>query len=304
MMRRLVVTGLLTLSGLLALESVASAQEIQLTGPLAGAPAVRAMRWHRNKRFEVAPALTFTLLDEYQRTILLGLRANYHLSDWLGLGFWAAFSVAHVDTGLTTAIEDVNQRRWKNLPPDPELAQRTLVDRNASVLNVGKNFPNQLGEIVWVFAPQITAVPFRGKLAIFERAFVDTDIYFFLGPAFVGLKERADFTPDKLGYAPCPAAVGGYCVLQREYATASRTAIAPTFGFGLNFYTNKWTGVGFEYRAMPFSWNSSGFDSRGGPPDGNGPDYKVDSKDRNFRFNQLITVSFSMFLPMPIKSSP
>ena len=50
------------------LESSAEAQEIQLTGPLAGAPAVRKLRLHREGRFEVTPNVSFTLLDEYNRT--------------------------------------------------------------------------------------------------------------------------------------------------------------------------------------------------------------------------------------------
>ena len=52
--------GLVALSSA-ATESVASAQEIQLTGPLAGAPAVKKLREHRHvepKRFEYLKNLT------------------------------------------------------------------------------------------------------------------------------------------------------------------------------------------------------------------------------------------------------
>jgi len=85
---------------------------------------------------------------------------------------------------------------------------------------------------------------------------------------------------------------------------ATRVAIAPTFGGGLSFYPNAMFGIGVEYRAMSFSWNTSGFDSKGGPPDGDGPDFVVDAKDRQFRFNQMITLSFSVFLPTALKISP
>src|SRR6478672_6879479 len=73
----------------------ASAQEIQLTGPLAGAPAVRQLRLHRAGRFEVAPTVSFTLLDEYQRTILVGGRVNFNITDWLAIGGWIAGGVVH-----------------------------------------------------------------------------------------------------------------------------------------------------------------------------------------------------------------
>ena len=66
MMRRLLSTLILAV-GLLTAWS-ASAQEIQLTGPLAGAPAVRHMRHYREGRFEIAPTASFSLLDEYRRT--------------------------------------------------------------------------------------------------------------------------------------------------------------------------------------------------------------------------------------------
>ncbi len=314
MMRRWVVSGLLALGGLLAFESTAVAQEIQLTGPLAGAPAVRGLRWHRNKRFEVAPMVSFTLLNEFKHTILAGAKLNYNLTDWLAVGAWGAFGVAHINTGLTDEVEKVNKDRWKSwdsATADAETVNKTLVDRNATVLSIGKDFPSQTGTIQWVFAPQVTAVPFRGKLAIFQKVFVDTELYFFGGPAFVGLKERADFDPGKeqdrakLVSTTCTAPVDNQmCVQQPKYETATRVAIAPTFGFGLSFFTGKWTGIGLEYRAMPFAWNNSGFDSRGGPPDDRGPDYKVDEKDRAWRFNQMISVSFNMFFPTAIKSSP
>jgi hypothetical protein len=324
MMRRLVVTGLLALGGLLAYESTAVAQEIQLTGPLAGAPAVRNLRWHRKGRLELAPTFSVSLLDEYERTLMVGARINYNITDWLAVGVWGAFAAANINLGLTDEIEKVNKARWADWAPnsDKNSVSKTVVDRNASVLSVGQNFPQQTGKIQWVLAaPQITAVPFRGKLAIFQKIFVDTDIYFFGGPAFIGLKERANFDPSnptdaaKFNTHDCPdpindhtkpAPTGGFaqCTSQPTYDMASRVAIAPTFGFGMSFYMGKWMGLGLEYRALPFSWNTSGFDSRGGPPDNRGPDYKVDEKDRSFKFNQMITISFNMYLPASQKISP
>jgi len=307
MMRRFIVTGLLALGGLIAWESTASAQEIQLTGPLAGAPAVRNMRWHRKGRFEIAPTVSFTLLDEYQRNILVGARLNYNVADWLALGVWGAYGAVHYNTGLSDEIQKVSDARWNSSWSDTTAhtaseISRNRVDRNASALSVGKNFKDQLGTIQWVVAPQITAVPFRGKLAIFQKVFVDTEMYFFGGPAFVGLRERADFTdPSKL--TPADPAHPADLAAQ-TYDTATRVAIAPTFGAGLTFFTGKFTGLGREYRALPFSWNTSGFDSRGGAPSDKGPDSKVDSKDREFKFNQMISVSFSVFLPTDLKVSP
>ena len=299
-MRRIFATGLLAVVGVLALESTASAQEIQLTGPLAGAPAVRELRWHRKGRIEIAPTVSFTLLDEYNRTIMAGARVQYHVADWLGLGVWGAYGVVHMNTALTDEIDKVNQDRWDaSRDTDP----RTQIDRNASLLSVGYDFPEQLGQIQWVVSPQVTAVPFRGKLAIFEQIFVDTDMYFFAGPAFVGLREREDYAVADLS-DPNKTVLGVDGKPAESYPTTTRVAIAPTFGAGLSFFLGRWTGVGLEYRALPFSWNASGFDSSGGPPDEDGPDFVVDSKDRQFKFNQMISLSFSVFLPQDMKISP
>lgn len=273
----------------------AEAQEIQVTGPLAGAPAVRRLRQHRKGRVEFAPNASFTLLDEYQRTILFGARLNYNLTDWLALGVWGAHGTIKTTTSLSDQIQDVNERRFSNdtnVNPTPGVGANGT-DRRLTAPNVGQDFKKQLGAINWVIAPQVTFVPFRGKLSLFEKIFVDTDFYFFVGPAFVGLRERDE----------CGIGTGIDCA-QLDAAgspatkpTASRVTVAPTGGVGLSLYTGPFTAVGIEYRALPFAWNTGGFDTRGGPPGEDFPDGKVDDKDRQFKFNQMITLSVSFYLP-------
>ena len=71
-------------------------------------------------------------------------------------------------------------------------ATATHTDCRLTAINLGPDFKKQLGSMDWVFAPQLTAVPFRGKLALFQSIYMDTDLYFFAGPAFVGVQERKD----------------------------------------------------------------------------------------------------------------
>jgi hypothetical protein len=268
---------------LFAFAEHAQAQQILLTGPLAGAPAVRKLRLHRRGRFEIAPAVSFTLLDEYQRTILLGARLNYNFTDWLAFGAWGALgSVIRIPTYLTDQVQSVNASRRAADPGEPP----TTLDRRLTETNLGPDFKKQLGGIDWVVAPQLTAVPFRGKLALFQSIYLDTDLYFFGGPAFVGLTERKN----------CDVCAG-------NYGTASRVAIAPTFGLGFTFYINKWSALGFEYRGLPFSWNTAGFDTAGGGKDKKFPDNKITNDDRQFNFNQLLTVSYNIYLPFQYRVS-
>jgi len=274
---------------LFAFTERAEAQQILLTGPLAGAPAVRKLRQHRKARFEVAPAVSFSLLDEYQRTILVGARLNYHFTDWLAFGAWGAFGAAHIPTHLSEQIQEVNaQRRAEDAAVQAATGNPAFMQRatQLTAVNIGPDFTKQLGSMDWVVAPQLTAVPFRGKLALFQSIYLDTDLYFFGGPAFVGLTERKN----------CETCNG-------NFAMESRVAIAPTFGLGFTFYINKWSALGFEYRALPFAWNTGGIDTAGGGKDKKFPDNKITNDDRQFNFNQVLTVSWNIYLPFQYKTS-
>ena len=282
-MRR-ILTVLCALLGVFA-STRATAQEIQLTGPLAGAPAVRQLRLHRQGRVEIAPTVSFTLLDEYQRTILPGGRLTYNLADWLAIGVWGAFGAVKVPTDLTDRIQSITVTRREtepNIPPD-----NISINNLRTMSSVGPQFKNQLGQIDFIVSPQVTLIPFRGKLSIFQKIFVDTDAYVFGGPAIVGLSERETCE------ANCFDAFG----------RQSRTAIAPTFGLGFNFYLARFLALGLEWRGIPFAWNTGGFDTRGANPDGRFPDNKVNDQDREFKFNQVLSVNLGVYIPAKPKSS-
>jgi len=278
---------------LLGLTEHAQAQELYLTGPLAGAPAVRKLRLYRQTRFEIAPAVSFTLLDEYQRTILLGARLQFNFTDWLAIGGWGAFGGAiRLPTALTDNIQKVNADRHTAVANCDSGAtpaancQGTYLTKRLTDVNMGTDLKKQLGGIDWVVAPQLTLTPFRGKLALFQSIYLDTDLYISAGPAFMGITERKN----------CTACVG-------KFAMGARTAIAPTGAIGLSFYVNKWSALGFEYRVLPFSWNISGFDTAGGGKDKQFPDNKIDDADQRFRVNQMMTISYNFYLPTQYKVS-
>lgn len=273
--------------GLLAFTERAEAQEILLTGPLAGAPAVRKLRLYRQGRFEIAPAISFTLLDEYERHILLGARLTYNLTDWFGIGAWGAYGgLIRIPTSLTDHIQEVNKQR------------RAEDDYESSVTglilgpNLGADLEEQIGKINWMVSPQVTLTPFRGKIALFQSIYVDTDLYVFGGPAFVNVAEREE----------CEK---GQCTLPKNqsFSQTNRTAIAPSFGLGLTFYAAKWAAFGLEYRAVPFAWNKGGFDTAGGGKDSEFPDGAIDSNDRRFSFTHMLTLSFNAYLPTAYRVS-
>ncbi len=282
--------------------STADAQEILLTGPLAGAPAVRRLRLHREGRFELAPGVSFTLLDEYQRSIIPGLRVTYHPFDWLGFGVWGGYGFG-IPTHLAGQLQQVaiDDRRCSENPSSKacRLTEVNLTrpgnNPQGDPARTGRLADDQLGQMTWFIAPQVTAVPFRGKIALFASLFADADIAFFAGPAFVGLRERkaCGLDDDRNPITAC----------SQSFSLTDRVAVAPTFGLQFNFYFNDFVGFGTEFRALPFSWNTAGFDNHGTGQDEAFPDQAVNGKDSEFKFNSMINVYATIALPTKIKTT-
>src|SRR5690348_519666 len=107
---RFVIACLVAMLGLGALVvPTASAQEVEVKGPLAGAPAVIGLRNYRKLRFQIQLQSTITLQDEYSRAIMVGGQLMFHPTDWLGIGAWGNFGVAQIDTALTDEIGEKGQ---------------------------------------------------------------------------------------------------------------------------------------------------------------------------------------------------
>ena len=131
--RWLLVLGLVSafvgLSGVSA--PSAKAQDVQITGPLAGAPAVRKMRVFRDGRFQLQPTMGFTLQDEFARTMFAGVQLGYHFTDWLGVGGFFNYGALSIDTGLTDQVATRGQ----------------TTERNQLSLPNNKKFPDQIGRL-------------------------------------------------------------------------------------------------------------------------------------------------------------
>ena len=104
-MRKLVSSLSMLVAATVLSTSAVHAQEIALSGPLKDAPSVRRLKEYRNQRFELALQPTFTLLDEYRHTVFMGVRAQYHFTDWLGVGLFGAFGAASITTDLTDQLD-------------------------------------------------------------------------------------------------------------------------------------------------------------------------------------------------------
>lgn len=261
--------------------NTASAQEVQITGPLAGAPAVHHMRIYRENRLMLVPHIGVTLRDSFQRNLMIGGQLHYHFLDWLGIGLWGSYGGVGFATELTREIEDLG----------------TTSSTNRLSLPGRANFSQQLGQITWAAGPQINFIPLRGKLALFQKLFIDTDFYIQAGVVFLGIQERANVRA-----ADCETAgdVGG-CYLDSQTRRSNRVAVRPSFGVGLNAYINRFLGIQIEWRGFPAGINESGWDQAGA--DAKFPDGVINEHDRLSRLYHLVSLGFIVFLPPSQKIS-
>jgi hypothetical protein len=263
--------------------SSASAQEVHVTGPLAGAPAVHHLRLWREMRLHVEPFFAFTVGDEYSRSLIVGGEARFHFLDWLGIGGWGGYSVAQLDTNLTDEIQ----------------AKGVTTDANRLDLPSRESFPDQVGRLNWWSGVEVHFVPFRGKLAMFQKVFFDADLDFFVGAAFVGVEERANAVglpaQDDVSFCQIEGNAMDAGCLQSQLARSKRTAIAPSFGVAFNAFFHEFMGIAIRWRGIPFKYNTGGTD--------NNTDGQIDSDDRIRQFNNMFTVGFIFVLPPKIKTT-
>jgi outer membrane beta-barrel protein len=263
------------------------AQDVEVTGPLAGAPAVRKMRIYRKGRFQLQPTFGATLNDEFVRTLMFGVQMGYHFTDWLGLQVFYNYAGIGLETGLTEQVE----------------SRGLSTSNNRLSLYEPGDFSKQIGRMNYMFGAQATFIPLRGKLSLFQALFVDTDFYIFAGAAFTDIEERANVTDPNL----CTNTATLAQCADTQTARESRLAIAPTFGVGLSMYFTDYLALTLEYRAFPFKWNTSGTDEGGmnrnreRDDGGEFPDGRITEADRQFHFNQMFVFGLAFYLPPAAK---
>ncbi len=293
--------GLLVIAAAMAIAplavSPAQAQEIQITGPLAGQPAVRHMRQYRVGRVQlIVPTVGYTLQDEFSRSLMTGLEANVHFTNWLGIGVWGAAAnmgnAFHIDTDLTSQVVQNGQTIDRNRL---SLPTPCLSNGNGGC---SQSFADQVARLQGVVSAHLLFAPLRGKLSLFQGAFIDADFYILAGFALVFVQERADITA--AGAMACSTNSSG--CLATQTARQDRIAPAPIFGVGLNLYFNEWIGMALQWRAFPFNMNPAGTDEAGGTGTSSVsiPDGQINGADQRFYFHHMVNVGLIINLPPDI----
>lgn len=193
------VLAAVTFTGLLAQPlvqpQVASAERRSLEeGPI-----VRRKLLFRSSRFELAPRVGSTLNDAYKRNVLVGLDANYHLTNHFSLGLGFGYGVLASNTDL---LDQVNS------------------EVDAAISNSLRYATTQV-----LFDAHISYVPLFGKISILDSSVLDYDLSLDLGfgGALIAAVADGDATGDDLlsGFKPAPVIGMGFRVFVSDSIAVS-----------------------------------------------------------------------------------
>jgi hypothetical protein len=293
-----------------------SAQEILLEGPLAGAPAVRKIVQYRKLRFSAGPQFAYTILNHYMHNFMLGARLEFNFTDWLGAGIVAYYGL-NFPTKLTNHVSDS-----QNLGGGATTPAET--GSNWPSYTGADNFEDQVSKLKGNYLAQLSFIPFRGKMSMFEKLFVAIDGSIFVGGGIVHYEERGECDGSKTSEGDFNDGCGDFNEFLDTHdasllAPKLKSTIGGTFTWGVNFmaYFNNWFAVNLEYRMTPFKWNAAGTDEAGqaaatweyseadnqpvwdteAKGSGDYPDGKINSEDRVWNLNQSIALGFIFYFP-------
>lgn len=215
------ITGTRLLVGLLAastvmfggvLLSAAPAEAANIAGPRRSAlerleegDAIRRRRLLRGGRFEIAPAVGFTLNDAFQRNVLFGANLGYHISDSFAIGA-TVFGSTSLQTGLADEVEQKRAERAEGFSSIQLMAS---------------------GELVYT--------PLIGKFALFGRSVLNYDLHILVGGGFASLTgEVADLDDG----SPMAVAGVGFRIFVSDWMAANIEVRDYIFSASLNSVAN------------------------------------------------------------------
>jgi outer membrane beta-barrel protein len=310
-MKRITIALAFALLAVFGGTKIATAQEILLEGPLAGQPAVRKLVQYRQLRFSVGPQFGYSILNNYEHNFLLGLRLDFNFVEWLSIGGVIYYSF-NAPTKLTKYISESKDIGGDNTTTAPS---------NFPSYGGATNFEDQVGLLKGMYLGQISLIPLRGKLSLFEKLFVAVDGYIFFGGGAIQMKERQECNSKPLDENSEVLECGNL----RSDGTGNikrvgRVAGTFTAGVGFMGYFNDWFALNLEYRLAPFKWNEGGTDESGkagkqwslvkneetnelywkADSEGAGdyPDGNISKEDRIWKANQSIALGFIFYFPL------
>jgi outer membrane beta-barrel protein len=228
--------------------------------PLEGQPSIRHRLELRAERFEIEPFVGFTLLQDFNNTVMGGAKLQYHLFDWLAIG--AVFGGGtSIGTGLKSQIlGTLDDTMTRGGPPKTRAEQA-------------------MNKINWMGAFQAEFVPVGGKLSLFSKAFLNFDFYIDAGAGVVGLANSLPSQP-----SDCSSKA-----MSNDFGCNDGIKIGPSVGAGVHLFFNDWIALDLAYRATIIKDNPAGRDVNG--------DKSVNDDDLSWGAKNFVTIGAAFYLP-------
>jgi outer membrane beta-barrel protein len=235
--------GRLSLLVALAVTALPLAAQAQRKSPLADAPAVRKRFELRQTRLELGAGFASTVNQDFYHTMLVNVKAGFHLTDWLAISAFGDFAVANVSTGFRGTLVDGS---GGSLPDAPEAGHYAPTKEQAAAA---------MQQITNILGAQVEFSPFTGKYSLFGKLFASYDFYLFVGGAGITVKPT-----DDAGLVDCGSVPGNMPVAACK---VSGLKVGGTVGAGFHSFFNNFVALDVSFRDVIAKLNPSGRDVDG-----------------------------------------
>jgi outer membrane beta-barrel protein len=281
----------ITIAALLTIGFTSTAAYADAKNPLDGQPAVRKRTLYLPKRFEIAPQIGLTYLQDFKNSFLIGVKMEYHFIEYLSVGVFFDYAAVNWDTGLTNEIEDTLPDRLNRL---------TTVDPSPSKSIMYK----ALDTLLFKAGVYLAYTPWFGKLSLFGKLFGKFDLHVLAGAGFAYLK-AGNLSPVNSSCAGDidPNGTCEYALYLNRKVENGGFKVGPLVGFGLRFFLLRWLALQFNFNTIIVKRNSAGFDKNGDTDPSNPNVVVIDKKDESWENIMSFTIGVSFFLPTKAPTS-
>jgi outer membrane beta-barrel protein len=255
----------------LAVTAVPLLAQAQRKSPLADAPAIRKRYELRSVRFELGAGLGSTINQDFYHSVLINVRAGFHITDWLSVAGFGSFAAANLSTGFRDKVIGSLGDTPPTLVREP-----TAAVASDSILKINN-----------ILGAQLEFTPFTGKYSLFGKLFAAYDTYLFVGP---GLMSVSASNPGAL--TPCSShtrASGSTPQPSDFQCDDSGTKIGANMGIGFHSFFNNWLALNIELRDILAQVNPAGRDVNG--------DKIADKNDEAWNNTFLFSANLTFYLP-------
>jgi outer membrane beta-barrel protein len=254
----------------LAVTAMPLLAQAQRKSPLADAPAIRKRYELRSTRFELGAGMGTTIDQDFYHTVLVDVRAAFHITDWLSIAGFGGFAAANVATGFRDNVVG----SLGNAPP--LVREPTSADAAATMEKVNS-----------ILGAQLEFTPFTGKYSMFGKLFAAYDVYLFGGPGFISVSSA---TAPGVVLPDCSNNMRSTPAQPSDFGCmTSGLKFGANFGAGFHSYFTQWLALNIELRDVLAQLNPSGRDVNG--------DKVANDKDLSWVSTLVLTANLSFYLP-------